>query len=248
MYLQRNLEQTESTFLSYCLSDEKVALTGKIKMASGTDVSSFLSLPISPLRHPWDTDTHLEGIVNGIDTVPGWIRNELCCCDVNTKWPEPSCIYLDLLWSPPPHLPTVDLFTLFYVFLPSANQYYLQVYRLVHAQPQQLEYQTDPPDNTRQIFNTSLKLLSSFSKETRLFLSCKDGVSYIAAVQSFSFFLFFCNQCGWLDTKKRSDTLNMNCSMDTGYVKGVGGGSTGSLIVSGRQRFAESLVMCAHLY
>lgn len=71
MYLQRNLEQTESTFLSYCLSDEKVALTGKIKMASGTDVSSFLSLPISPLRHPWDTDTHLEGIVNGIDTVPG---------------------------------------------------------------------------------------------------------------------------------------------------------------------------------
>lgn len=185
MYLQRNLEQTESTFLSYCLSDEKVALTGKIKMASGTDVSSFLSPPISPLRHPWDTDTHLEGIVNGIDTVPGWIRNELCCCDVNTKWPEPSCIYLDLLWSPPPY--SRSLHSLFYVFLPSANQYDLQVYWLVHAQPQQLEYQTDSPGNTQQIFNTPLKVLSSYSKGTRLFLSCKDGISYIAAVQSLFF-------------------------------------------------------------
>lgn len=115
MYLQRNSEQTESTFLSDCLSDEKVALSGKIKMASGTDVSSFLSLPI---RHPWDTSTHLEGIVNGIDTVPGLIKNELSCCDVNTKWPEPTCIYLDLLWSHPhPNLSvsTVDLFTFYFV-------------------------------------------------------------------------------------------------------------------------------------
>lgn len=86
-------------FRSYCLSDKKVALTGKIKTASGTDVSSFLSLPISLLRRPWDTDTHLERIVNGIDTVPGLIKNELSCCDVNTKWPEPSCICLDSLWS-----------------------------------------------------------------------------------------------------------------------------------------------------
>lgn len=114
MYLQRNSEQTESTFLCYCLSDEKVALTGKIKMASGTDVSSFLSLPISPLRHPWDTGTHLEGIVNGIDTVPGLIKNELSCCDVNTKWPEPSCIYLDLLWSPF-LVSTVGLFTFYFM-------------------------------------------------------------------------------------------------------------------------------------
>lgn len=86
---------------------------------------------------------------------------------------------------PPPY--SRSLHSLFYVFLPSANQYDLQVYWLVHAQPQQLEYQTDSPGNTQQIFNTPLKVLSSFSKETRLFLSCKDGISYIAAVQSFFF-------------------------------------------------------------
>lgn len=37
------------------------------------------------LRHPWDADTHLERIVKGIDTVPGVIKNEFSCCDVNTN-------------------------------------------------------------------------------------------------------------------------------------------------------------------
>lgn len=49
LYLQRNSVQPESTFLSHCQCDEKVALTGKIKMARGTDVSLAISLSISPV-------------------------------------------------------------------------------------------------------------------------------------------------------------------------------------------------------
>lgn len=37
------------------------------------------------LRHSWDVHTHLERIANGIDTVPGVIKNEFSCCDVNTN-------------------------------------------------------------------------------------------------------------------------------------------------------------------
>lgn len=37
------------------------------------------------LRHPWDADAHLEGIRSGIDAVPGVMKNELSCCDVNTN-------------------------------------------------------------------------------------------------------------------------------------------------------------------
>lgn len=88
LYLQRKSRESESFFLSYCQSDEKVALTGKIKMARGTDVSLVISLSISPVdaaqtplgcRHTSGKNCHRDA------TVPGVIKNEFSCCDVNTN-------------------------------------------------------------------------------------------------------------------------------------------------------------------
>lgn len=55
----------------------------------------------------------------------------------------------------------------------------------------------------------------------------------------------FCNRCGRLDTKKRSDILNLNCSSDTGCIKAHRERFTdGVCRVSGRHGFAESVVIC----
>lgn len=80
----------------------------------GTDVSLVVSLSISPwklLTHPWDTQTHLEGIVSGIDTVPRVMKNEFPCHDVNTNDLSREA-FAQIRFDPPPPPPYLRLLAL----------------------------------------------------------------------------------------------------------------------------------------
>lgn len=43
------------------------------------------SLQTCSIRHPWDAGKHLEGIVNGTDTLPRLIKYEFPCHGTNTN-------------------------------------------------------------------------------------------------------------------------------------------------------------------